>query len=109
MTDIYDALRAMPDDQVQEFRDYATQLLEQRRRVKESPERIDRMIEEYQQALGRAGGDPWVRPVTVMDSYPNGAVVDHGGLYASLVPMNMAEPGTDPTAWEPADGGDDAA
>lgn len=72
-------------------------------------ERIEQMITAYQLGLNRCGGDQWVRPETVMDSYPHGAVVTHGGLWSSLIRMNMAEPGTDPEAWEPADGGDDAA
>lgn len=71
-------------------------------------ERLLLQVDEYQASLGRAGGDPWERPLTVLESYPCGSVVTHGGLWSSRVKMNMAEPGTDPEAWEPADGGDDA-
>lgn len=62
-------------------------------------DRLLRQVAEYQVLLGRAGGDPWERPDTVLDSYPHGAVVTHGGLYESLVQMNMKEPGTDPDSW----------
>lgn len=63
-------------------------------------ERLLASVEDYQVSLGRSGGDPWERPATVLESYPCGAVVTHGGsLHESLNQMNMAEPGTDPNAW----------
>lgn len=68
-------------------------------------ERLLREVDEYQASLGRQGGDPWEAPLTVLESYPLGAVVDHGGLYSSNVHMNMSTPGSN-TDWVAVEDGE---
>lgn len=70
-------------------------------------ERLLVSVAEYQVSLGRNGGEQWERPLTVLESYPCGAVVTHkGALHSSNTQMNMTEPGTDPEAWSTVQDGE---
>lgn len=95
---IYAAVEDADDEELHTLRDHISQVLEKRRLAVKSPERIDRMIEDYQATLGRAGGDPWKPPTSALDTYPRGAVHSHphqgeDRLWESLISANSHEPG----------------
>lgn len=95
---IYAAVEDADDEELHALCDHISQVLEKRRLSAESPERIDRMIEDYQATLGCAGGDPWKPPTSALDTYPRGAVHSHphqgeDRLWESLISANSHEPG----------------
>lgn len=103
LEEIFAAVEDVEDEGLRDLRAHIDQLIEKRRLAAESPGQIDRMIEDYQATLGRAGGDPWVEPTSPLDSWPLGAVVTHGGsLWESEKHLNMSEPGVD--GWQEVEG-----
>lgn len=102
-----DDLSTLTDEELERRQQRDRAEAERRRMLREMPAQVAQLLEQYQAALGRSGGDQWEKPATVMDSYPYGAVVTHGGaLHESLVHMNMAEPGKDVEAWSAVQDGE---
>lgn len=93
--------------ELEALRDFVQNLIEQKRLLDESPPQIERLIEEYQLALGRQGGDEWTDPAgNIMLSYPRGAVVARAGsLWSSARSMNMSTPGSN-TDWVAVEDGE---
>lgn len=64
------------------------------------PERIDRMVDQYQEAMGRETGGEWTQPLGAHDAYREGAVVTlDGQRWRSLIPSNVWQPGADDRFW----------
>jgi len=102
-----DDLSNLTDEQVEARAQASRAEAERRKILRETPAQVDQLVQQYQGALGRAGGGDWVEPENLMCSYPYGAVVTHGEqLHESLKHLNMTEPGTDPEAWSPVQDGE---
>lgn len=94
--EVLEDIRRMCLEDLETVRECVAECIDRQKRLQDTPSRVDRMIEEYQASLGRAGGDPWVQPSSPLDSWPLGAVVTHEGhLWESEKHLNMSEPGVD--------------
>ncbi|WGH91456.1 hypothetical protein QDX23_03555 [Auritidibacter ignavus] len=64
--------------------------------------RVSGLIDQYQEYAGtqHTDSDEWVQPVTVLEAYPQDAVVTHDGhTWKSTVPANISAPGAN-DHWE---------
>lgn len=106
------AVHSLTDDELEQWRRAVLKEQALRRRLDASPEKIEAVISEYQRSIGRKDGDPWEPPGSVLDSYPQGAVVAFEGKHRkSKRRTNMIRP-DDPEAWDEAgdnEGGDEDA
>lgn len=64
--------------------------------------RVAGLIDQYQEYAGtqHTDSDEWVQPATVLEAYPQDAVVTHdGNTWKSMAPANISVPGTN-DSWE---------
>ncbi|WP_178945893.1 carbohydrate-binding protein [Kocuria sp. TGY1127_2] len=99
-------IQELSDNDLIQAGDLISTELDRRNKVKSAASDIDRIIQGYQDALGRADGDEWVQPTSAVDAYPKGATVTHHDTtWTSTTPANVWEPGSAGWVEAPAEDG----
>lgn len=94
LKDTLDALRTLRLSELQSVQSRCSYLIGTKRREETRAQEVDRLIAEHQQAEGRVEGDEWKQPMSALDAYPKGAVVEHEGQqWRSTTGANVHAPG----------------